>query len=137
MGGPDSEIDAATEIGVDRFVFRFAASLGFGVHGLYIFSEFPISANDGLEIEPIAFESVLDRDGVHNHQTYASLTNANQSPEYTIPRSAFSNRLSAYTSSACRSMGVMPLYHPTPDVLRLLMTLPTNLVGKYAFFFLC
>ena len=137
MGGPDSKVDTTTEISVDGLVFWFAASSCFSVHGLNKFSEFPVSSNDCLEVEPIAFESVPDQHAGYNQQTYASLTNANQSPEYTIPRSAFSNRLSAYTSSACRSVGVMLLYHPTPDVLRLLMTLPTNLVGKYALFFLC
>lgn len=29
------------------------------------------------------------------------------------------------------------MYHPTPDVFRLLISLPTNLVGRYAVFFLC
>ena len=136
MGTSDSKIDAAAEIGVDGFVFWFATSSCFGVQGLDKLSEFPIDPNDRLEIQSTTFES--DPDGNTGYsQTYASLTNASQSPEYTMPRSAFSNKLSAYTSSAWRSTGVIVLYHPTPDVFRLLMTLPTNLVGKYAFLFLC
>jgi hypothetical protein len=58
--------------------------------------------------------------------------NASQSPEYTIPRSAyrytlekwkhstgkltFSKRLSAYVSSACLSAIVMLLMNPTPEL---------------------
>lgn len=49
----------------------------------------------------------------------------------------FSNRLSAYTSSACRSTGVMLLINPTPEVLREPTTSPASRVGSEAAFFLC
>ena len=61
MGESDPEIDAATEISVDGLVFWLATSSRFGIHGLDKFSEFPISPNDCLEIQPISFGSVPDR----------------------------------------------------------------------------
>ena len=136
MGASYSNIDAATEISVDGTVLWLPAGLCLGIHSFDEFPELPISPNDGLEIQPTAMESVPDQHVGINH-TDASLTNASQSPEYTMPRRAFSNKLSTYISSAWRSMGVIDLYHPTPDVFRLLKTLPTSLVGKYAVFFLC
>ena len=80
MGTSDSEIDAATEISVDGPVFWLATSSRFGVHGLEKFTEFPKSPNDRLEIQSAMFKSVPDRRAGYS-QTYASLTNANQSPE--------------------------------------------------------
>lgn len=65
MGNPDSEIDAATEISVNGFVFWFTTSSRVGVHGLDEFSKFPISPNNRLEIEPVTtFESVPDQHAV-------------------------------------------------------------------------
>lgn len=84
--------------------------------------------------------------------THASLTNASQSPEYTMPRRActesecegffqiiltFSNRLSAYTSSAWRSTSVMVRTNPTPVVFRDETTMPASLDVKYGAFFRC
>ena len=95
MGTPDSEIDATTEINIDPFVFRLSASPRFCIHYLDKFLELTVNANDRLEIQPATFESVEIERFVGNRQTHASFTNAIQSPEWTMPRRAFSNMLSA------------------------------------------
>lgn len=58
MSASNAEIDATSEIGIDRFVLWLTTSSGIGVHRFNIFSEFTVNTDGCLEIQPAALESV-------------------------------------------------------------------------------
>lgn len=125
MGHPDAKVDARPEVGIDRRVDRtFTSCCCFGIDNIEELTQLSVDTNQRAHIESPEPFSLCDM--VHGagkssrffdeRQPVTRIDNAQQCLSWDEGWNGengisltFSKRLSAKTSSACRSTGVMPL----------------------------